>query len=176
MSDPIHVVVVGCGYAGMNTVNNLNPFVEKGVIKITMIEKREFWANKISGVRSAVLGGHWVDRVLIPINKVCPKATIVHGFVTSINEKNKIIDVKVSSSSPAASAAQTTGKDATRAQGSTTVVQIPYDILVCATGSRNRAPADLPPHITTFDQARSFYGSIRDAIHRARNIMIIGGG
>jgi NADH dehydrogenase FAD-containing subunit len=150
---PPRVVILGAGYAGALVARVLEEDAKAGKICVTVVERREAVHHKIGAIRATVRGGEWAERVRIPLNRVIRHGRTIVGDVVAINEKDKILTFKDPSQPP-----------------------LRFDILVCATGTLNHSPGDLPPHLSNKDEVRGYFRQTAQAIREARDIVVVGGG
>jgi NADH dehydrogenase FAD-containing subunit len=121
---------------------------------LTVIERRDGVHLKIGAIRSSVRGGDWIDRVRVPLNRVVRNAKTIIGNVNKVDPIQRKIYFSPESN----------------------VEAIEYDVLVCATGTHNHSPGDLPPEINTKDGVRAYMRNVSAAIAGANDIVIVGGG
>jgi len=56
------------------------------------------------------------------------------------------------------------------------VAPLQWDILVCATGTLNHSPGDLPPDVRTKEEVQKYFDETAKAFAEAKDILIVGGG
>ena len=56
------------------------------------------------------------------------------------------------------------------------VAPLSYDILICATGTLNHSPGDLPMNIRTSKECQEYFEDIARAFEDAKDVLIVGGG
>lgn len=59
------VVVIGGGYAGVATAELLDP-----MFNVVMIERKEIFVHNIAGLRQTARGDEWLNKMLIPYDKL----------------------------------------------------------------------------------------------------------
>ena len=147
------VVIIGAGYAGALVARSLEDDAKKGKISVTVIERRDAVHHKIGAIRASVRGGEWTERVRIPLKRVIRHGRTVIGDVVEVDVENKLIKFRDPNQPP-----------------------VSFDILVCATGTTNHSPGDLPFNVTNKDEVRNYFRSTSKAINEAKDVCIVGGG
>lgn len=143
------VVVLGTGYAGASAAKNLD---KASGVDVTVVSPTESFAlHKIGALRAAVKGGSWVERALIPTDKLVGYGTLVRGKAKSVNAAAKTVTLE----------------DGT---------ELKFDALVIATGSRNVSPGDLPKSATTKEAAAKYFAEMKSALTSTKNVVIVGSG
>ena len=147
------VVILGAGYAGGLLARALEDDAKKGRIHVTVVERRDAVHHKIGAIRASVRAGEWTERVRIPLNRVIRHGRTVVGDVIEVDAENKVLKFR-----------------------DTNQPSLPFDILVCATGTTNHSPGDLPISISNKDEVRSYFRDTAKAIREAKDVCIVGGG
>ena len=150
---PPRVVIIGAGYAGALVARSLEGDAKANKLKVTIVERRDAVHHKIGAIRASVRAGEWTDRVRIPLSRVIKHARIIVGDVLTVDQEAKLIKFRDDSQPP-----------------------LPFDILVCATGTLNHSPGDLPADLRTKDEVRSYFRMTASAIKDAKDILLVGGG
>jgi apoptosis-inducing factor 2 len=150
---PPQVVIIGAGYAGALVARSLEADCKANKIAVTVVERRESVHHKIGAIRASVRAGEWTDRVRIPLSRVIKHARTVIGDVVQVDNNEKVVRFRDDSVPP-----------------------LKYDILVCATGTLNHSPGDLPPHLSGKDEVRAYFRTTAQAIKDAKDVLIVGGG
>jgi len=151
MSTTKHVVILGGGFAGAAAARKLDG---KPGVRVTLVSERSFMYIKFGALRAATVGGAWVDRTTVPLEKVVRgrDGRVVVGRVARVDAAGKAVILA----------------DGTR---------IPYDVLVCATGSRSRSMAEPPAgSASTPDALRAWLDQSRAAAASFDRIVVAGGG
>jgi len=117
-------------------------------VDLTLVDRRECMVHKIGGLRAAAQPD-WQKKVLVPRDKLLKRGKLVRNTVSVVNATEVVFE------------------DGTK---------LPYDILVCATGSNNASPGEPPAGAVTLKDMQAFYSATSAAIKRAKSIAIIGGG
>jgi NADH dehydrogenase FAD-containing subunit len=108
---------------------------------VTVVERRDAVHHKIGAIRASVRAGEWTERSRIPLNRVIKHARTVIGDVVGVDDETKELRFRDPGQPP-----------------------LPFDILVCATGTLNHSPGDLPPTLSGKDEVRAYFRSISKAI------------
>jgi NADH dehydrogenase FAD-containing subunit len=154
---PPKCVILGAGYAGALFAKELEPFVKAKKLSLTVVERRDGVHLKIGAIRASVRGGEWIDRVRVPLNRVVRNAKTVIGNVSKVSPHEQKLYFEPDANGDV-------------------VEPVSYDILICATGTHNDSPGDLPPTANTKDSVRSFLRGVSGAIREARDVIVCGGG
>jgi NADH dehydrogenase FAD-containing subunit len=148
------VVIVGGGYAGCLLAHTLEEDVKNRVIDLYLIDRKETFHHRIGGIRAQILGGTHIDRVMIPLQEIVKCEQVIVGEVIKIDPTSQIISFANPSITP----------------------NVSYDVLICATGSGQAGPADLPLSLTSKDEIRNFFNETSSNIVKSNSVVIIGGG
>ena len=141
------VVVIGGGYSGMAVASLLD-----GDFRVTVIEPRAKLVHKIGGVRACVRS-EWAEPILVPQKKVMMSGRILNFPVQSIDTQAKKVFYK---------------------NGNNTVMEVPFDYLVIASGGHSLSPAEPPASADM--KLHDHYVNVAVRIAASRKIVIIGGG
>ncbi|KAH9260197.1 hypothetical protein BASA81_001366 [Batrachochytrium salamandrivorans] len=148
-----HVVILGCGYAGGLLAHNLDQAAKAGKIRLTVIDRRSTMHHKIGSIRASVLGGEWASRIEIPLSKITKYSKCVTGEVEQVDAANNTIVFKDHALPP-----------------------LQYDVLVCATGTLNHSPGDIPDDVVTPEQITKYFAELAKVFNEANDVLIVGGG
>jgi len=148
-----HVVVLGGGYAGGMVARHLDAACQAGKIRFTLVDKRDAMHHKIGSIRASVTGDGWAERIRIPMEKIVKYGKIVLGNALKVDAENKKIIFTDNHLAP-----------------------LSYDILVCATGTLNHSPGDLPVNLRTSQECQQYFEETAKAFEEAKDIVIVGGG
>lgn len=155
MSSNKNIVVVGGGGAGAQIARTLSTKLDGAKYSLTLISPREYYLHLPGALRMLVSpDGKLEERVLVPYDKllVNGNGTILRAAVTSI-QKNP--------SGAGGTVTTDIGSD------------VPYDVLVLASGSLWEGGLDLPP---LREDAVRFIGSYREKVKNSTGVAIVGGG
>lgn len=142
------VLVVGAGYAGLEVCLQLQR--DKSVQLVLVDARQQFMLHKMSALRAATAGSSWIDKTLVPSNKLTG-VKFVQGKLVKIHSAHNFVVLH-------------TGEE------------IHYDYLVMCTGARNFSPAEPPLSITTRESTVAYYARTQAAIAKANKICIYGAG
>ncbi|KAF8510928.1 hypothetical protein BU17DRAFT_55017 [Hysterangium stoloniferum] len=154
MASKKNVVIVGGGGAGAALARALSQQLNPEQHALTLISSREFFFHYPAALRMlASPKGELEKRIIIPYDK------LFH------NDNGSFIRAEVTSIVPSKNGG---GHVTTDIHGN-----IPFDVLVLASGSIWEGGIDLPSHK---DQALKFINTWQQKIKAAKNIALIGGG
>jgi len=110
----------------------------------------------VGALRAVVQGGVWIDRAMVPLADVFA-GTNVRLIVGKAVRVDAVDDKRVLLQNG---------------------LEVPYDVLVCATGSRNLSPAEAAESALPAHELAAHYERVRDALARpdVRNVIVVGGG
>lgn len=140
------IVVVGGGMGGADAARRIKGNKN---FDVTIVNPYEFQVYKIASLRSTVEAGDDSSKSLIPLAGACDK--LVVAKVTSIDSKENKLTLS-------------------------TGVDLPYDVLLLASGSQNAGPTYEGKDGSTLAEAKKYYADTKDTIAAAKKIVIIGGG
>ncbi|KAI5480644.1 hypothetical protein MNV49_007571 [Pseudohyphozyma bogoriensis] len=148
------VVVVGGSYVGMMQAQELISTLPEGH-RVLVIEKKSHFNHLFAFPRYALTSaGDKTHACFIPTTLVAPHQ-ILHGAVETVTKNSLVLDRTV----------ELDGKS---------VKELPFEALVVATGTRLTPPGTLPGE--TKLEGIAFLKTHQDAVKKANNIVIIGGG
>ncbi|KAH9259664.1 hypothetical protein BASA81_002086 [Batrachochytrium salamandrivorans] len=142
------VLVVGAGYAGLEVCLCLQQ--DQSIQLILVDARQQFMLHKMSALRAATVGSTWIDKTLIPSNKL-KRVKFVQGKLVKIHSADNFVVLH-------------TGEE------------IHYDYIVLCTGARNFSPAEPPLSITTRESTVAYFTRTQAAIAKANKIVIYGAG
>lgn len=146
MSTLPHVVIIGGGFGGLRVAVDLE---KSHRVRLTLIERNEYFTHNIAGLRAAVIGAAYESSVFMPFTHALtsPNSTLLHASVSAVHEKHVLLS---------------------------TGVTVTFDYLVIATGASSAYPAKpLHDDITTAAVLAHNTRTAND-IREAKNIVIIG--
>eukprot|EP00510_Aplanochytrium_minuta_P004270 CAMPEP_0184012840 /NCGR_PEP_ID=MMETSP0954-20121128/4667_1 /TAXON_ID=627963 /ORGANISM="Aplanochytrium sp, Strain PBS07" /LENGTH=688 /DNA_ID=CAMNT_0026292935 /DNA_START=101 /DNA_END=2167 /DNA_ORIENTATION=+ len=148
-----NIVILGAGYAGVHCAKKLVKTTKAKDCNIILIETRHASVHKFAGARAVVKGDRFAYRVAIPNLAVIPegRGTVLHRKIVRVDPQNKSV--------------VTDGGE-----------NIPYDILVCATGARSVSPCEPPLEITGTKEMVKWFRKTSEVIAKNKHITILGGG
>lgn len=150
MSQPTkkNVVIVGGGYGGVGVAKALE---KNKSVNVTIVSPRDFILMKWGTLRAATTGGAWTKRVMVPLREAVKNTKVVIAKAVKVDAEKKTVELS-------------TGE------------VLPYDVLVCATGSRNVSVGEPPVGHDTVAQTEAYYQATRIAIQNSKSIVVVGGG
>jgi len=84
----VHVVIIGCGYAGLQLASDL----KTAGVKFTVIEPKEYFHHCVAALRAAVVPD-WVARTAIPLSEAFG-SSYVQGRVVKLNPEEKMVSLE----------------------------------------------------------------------------------
>lgn len=84
----VHVVIIGCGYAGLQLASDL----KTAGVKFTVIEPREYFHHCVAALRAAV-DPTWVARTAIPLSEAFG-SSYLQGRVVSLSPAEKMVTLE----------------------------------------------------------------------------------
>lgn len=145
------VVILGGGYAGALLAHALEPDAKRGLIRTVVVERRDAVHHKIGAIRAAVRAGEHAERCRVPLERVVRSGRVLVGDVVKVHPSTRELEMA-------------TGD------------RVPYDVLVCCTGTANHSAGDLPLQVKDKDAVRAYFKDISAAIARAQRVLVVGGG
>lgn len=144
------IVILGSGYAGAQCARTLQEKLGESM-DLTVIEKRHVNIHKIAAARAAVVGNNYSDRVLVPNDNLLEagKGRLLRESIQQVGQN----EVKLANGQ-----------------------SLPFDYLVCATGSTNFSVCEPPLKYTNKESMKKFYDKVHKKIRSSERIVIIGGG
>jgi len=83
-----HVVIIGCGYAGLHLASEL----KKAGVKFTLIEPKEYFHHCVAALRAAV-DPTWVARTAIPLNEAF-RSSYLQGRAVALDQEEKVVTLE----------------------------------------------------------------------------------
>ncbi|KAJ1814835.1 hypothetical protein LPJ56_002802 [Coemansia sp. RSA 2599] len=153
----INVVVVGVSVAGMAVARAVAALSKQGYpnLRVTAIDKNEYYYHALGAPR-AVVDKVFGKKLLMPLKNLLCKYEL-----NPEDPKHQFIQASVVS---------VTADTAVLSDGQS----IAYDYLVLSTGARNKVPAHYQG--PTVSDAQRHMSLVYDNVHRAKDILVIGGG
>lgn len=144
------VVILGAGYAGAKCAQVIQKKLHH-TVDLVVIEKRKASVHKIAAARAAVLGNNYSERVLVPNDNLMQPGLgrMIHENIVNVTDHS----VQLASG-----------------------VEVPYDYLVCATGSLNFSVCEPPLRYSDRNSMKKFYDKVSKKIRSCERIIIVGGG
>lgn len=143
-----NVLILGAGFGGIAVAKALDG---NKSINVTIVSPRDFVLVKFGGLRAATTGGAWMKRVMVPVRDAVKNTKVVIAKAVKVEPEKKTVTLS-------------TGE------------VLPYDVLVCATGSRNFSIAEPPVGNDTVAQTEAYYQATRIAVQNSKSIVVVGGG
>jgi len=142
LKDAPVVVIVGAGPGGRDCAKALDPYVN-----VVLIDRTPYFFHNVAALRASVEPG-FVDRILIPYDRLLKNGHFIVGEVATITEKDVFL----------------TGSRES----------IPYDYLVVGTGSAYAFPFKVQKG--NRETLEKTYDILQGEIESASEILIVGGG
>jgi len=142
------VLIVGGGYAGVAAAKDLD-----ADFNVVLIDRKDYFLHNIGALR-ALTDPDYTSSIMIPYNKLLKNGHIIQAEVRTISPTHESkcgFEVQIDDIEP-----------------------IRPDYLIIATGTSYAFPSKVASSLAI--EAPSFYQAGRDALTRARNVTIVGGG
>nr|CAG8518059.1 5451_t:CDS:2 [Entrophospora candida] len=158
MSEANNIVIVGGGYAGVQSAIDL----EKSLLKtnsdynIILIDRKSHFYHSVAGLRTMV-EANFENQIILPYSKLFQsnKNKVIQANVVAIHNNEVVVDENIDN------------------RGGN-MKTIPFKYLIIATGSDYPVPAKLESN--NKDEAVKNIVDKREAVKKAKKILIIGGG
>ena len=145
-----NVVVIGSGFCGGVLVKALD---HSPLVKITVIEPRDYLLSKFSTLRSAAQAAQWSSWSVLPLNQLLQhtkRTNHVCARVSRISHEEKTV---------------------TCDNGAI----VPYDILVICSGTRNFSPGE-PPTADSMTEIKDYWKRTSEILTTGQRFAVVGAG
>jgi NADH dehydrogenase FAD-containing subunit len=161
MPAPQHVVVVGCGIAGVKVIRE----AEAKGFKVTVIEPRDRLYVPFGNVRNPAGKDNFEDMLTIPLDRLFKDASrgssLIRAYATKVDPAAKTVSFA------------RVGADGKPAEGAEAEGSVAYDFLVISTGY-NMSP--LWKAGASRAEWKAQLATVRTAVRAAASVVVVGGG